>query len=176
MYNAYNIPISNLGLLFKTGMLSHMSRIWMPSIILAFFYKKLKKQYDEWFGLDTKKEMVGDWSVLRMRNKINNLYPLLYYSVIYDNSQKTKELYKKHFGNYPESDEDLTRIVDRIEKLKDQLGVVESKENKDDDYISFSRLIAIVEDSKGIQIDRKMTLYDFYELYQNEMAKWQRNQ
>lgn len=177
MYNAYNIPISRVSLLFETKDLKYLSRYWMPNIVLSFLYKKFIKKYNEFFNEKDSKKAIGDnWIILRLKNKMNNLFPALYYALIYGGRDRDREIYKEHFGKYPETVEDLNRIVSEIGRLSDKLDILNSSQKEEKQGLSFSELVPAVEGSRNIPIDRNITLFEFYELYKIEIKKWQQNQ
>ena len=53
-----------------------------------------------------------------------------------------------------------------IDKLKSQI----KPETKNG--LTFSELVAIVENSRQIQIDREMKLFEFHRIYELELKKW----
>ncbi len=171
MYNAFNIPISNVSLLFKTQDLKYLSKRWLPRFILAWIYSRFIKQYNIFFNPHEKTKQ-QDWYLLNMENKANNIYPALFYALIYGNDQKSRDLFEEHFGKAPDTQDDLNMIIAEINRLNDKLAAI-SPSKADSKGIEFAKLVAIVETSRTIPIDRSTTLYEFYELYKIEIEKWQ---
>jgi len=170
MYNAFNIPISNVSLLFKTQDLKYLSKIWLPRPILAWLYSRFIIQYNIFFN-PSEKTKQQDWLLLRLENKANNIYPAMFYGLIYGDDKKTKELFKEYFGKYPETEADLDMIVAEIGRINDKLSFINPVSEKEG--IEFAKLVALIETSRGLPIDRSITLYEFYELYTIEIEKWQ---
>ena len=174
MYNAYNIPISRVSLLFETKDAGHLSKYWMPNFLLSIIYKRFEKKYDEFFNPSKKNDLVDNWLELKLKNLVNNYLPAMYYSLIYGSDAESKRQFKERYGKEPESTEDLDRIVKDIEKILDQLKVLDFKP-KDDSGVSFSSLVALIENSRGVPIERSMTLWDFKQIHDIEIAKWQQS-
>ena len=176
MYNAYNIPISRVSLLFETNDFGYLSKIWIPKIYLIFKYRKFIKKYNEWFNnADEKKDLVNEWTLLRLRNKARNLFPFLYYSLVYSPNNELRDIFTEHFGKFPEKEDDLQLIIDRINKLNDQLAVLETPRDNNNQSLTFAQTVALVEGSRNIPISRNISLFEFYGLYKTETEKWQQN-
>ena len=173
MYNAYNIPIYRVGLLYETKNVRHLSKYWMPNFLLAIIYIRFQKKYDEFFNIKSNNGLVDDWHILKLKNMVNNYLPALYYSLIYGENDESKRQYKELFNKEPETTEDLNLIVDRINKIIDQLSIIDNKPEKEN--ISFSKLVALIEGSRGIPIDRNITLWDFKQIHDIEIEKWQQS-
>lgn len=174
MYNAHNIPIGRVSLLFETKNVRHLSKYWMPQFLLALIYKRFEKKYDEFFNPAKGNKLVGNWFELKLKNLVNNYLPAMYYSLIYGDSENSKRQFKERYGKYPESTDDLNRIVKDIEKILDQLKVI-AFVPKDENSITFSKLVALIENSRGIPISRNITLWDFKQIHDIEIEKWQQN-
>jgi hypothetical protein len=173
MYNAYTIPIRNVSLLFETGDLRHLSKIWMPNFLLRGKYKRFIDYYNKWFNNGDKKkfsQLADSWYTLKLRNKAVNLLPNLYYALVWTDDKEPKEIYKEIYGKYPETEQDYKRIIDEINKLNDMLSVIDKP--KTEEGVSFSDLIPLIELSReGIPIDRTITLFEFYKIYKSELSK-----
>jgi hypothetical protein len=175
MYNAHNIPISRVSLLFETKELRHLSRYWMPNFLLGLIYKRFEKKYDEFFNPTKNDKLVDNWYELKLKNLVNNYLPALYYSLVYGSDTESKRQYKERYGKEPETTEDLNRIVKDIEKILDQLKVLAFVPENKDNSITFSKLVALIENSRGVPVERSMTLWDFKQIHDIEIEKWQQS-
>lgn len=146
----------------------------MPNFVLGFIFKRFIKKYNEFFNIKAQNN-ANDWFILKLRNLVNNLYPSLYYALIYDDSEEPKKIYKELFGKEPKTTEDLNKIVSEIGRLSDKLKIYDVPKDKQPS-IDFSDLIPMIEQSRGISIDRNMTLYEFKKIHDLEVKKWQQNQ
>lgn len=144
----------------------------MPKFLLRFAYLKFEKKYNEFFNIKKENKLADDWYVLRLRNTVNNYLPALYYGILYGNDDEIKERFKNKFGKYPETAEDLNMIVKEIDRLLDMLKVLDSQTDNEDG-IGFSELVALIENSRGIPINRDITLWDFKQIHDIEVKKWQ---
>jgi hypothetical protein len=145
----------------------------MPNFLLALIYRKFQKKYDEFFNIKRNKGLVDDWFVLKLKNLIGGVLPGMYYALLYGEDESAKEQYKKRFGKDPETVEDLNLIVNQINKIMDQLSVLDNK--PEEKGVSFSELVALIENSRGIPIDRNITLWDFKQIHDLEITKWQQS-
>ena len=55
----------------------------------------------------------------------------------------------------------------------DKINQIEKSNQKSEKGITFNELIAIVENSRKIVIDRQMKVFEFYKIYELELKKWQ---
>lgn len=175
VYNAYNIPIWRVGLLFETKKLKHLSKIWLPGILLSFYYRRFNKKYNEWFNKkssDKLKDLINDWQLLKLKNKVSNLLPALYMSLSYAKDESSKEIYEEHFGKYPNDKDALERILGEIRKVNDMLKALD-KPKEQEAGITFTELVARVEASRDLTIDRNISLFEFKTIYDLEIEKWQ---
>jgi len=175
MYNAYNIPISRVSLLFETKDAGHLSKYWMPKFLLAFIYNRFENKYNEFFNPEKDDKLVDGWFELKLKNLVNNYLPALYYSLIYGNNEESKRQYKERYGKEPETTDDLNRIVKDIEKILDQLKVIAFVPESNQNSITFSKLVALIENSRGVPVERSMTLWDFKQIHDIEIEKWQQS-
>jgi hypothetical protein len=174
VYNAYNIPIQNVSLLFETQDLGHLSKHWMPKFLLRFTYKRFIEKYNEWFSDKSVSSVINDsLYILRLKNKIENILPLIHTILkITPDSKLANEGFEEEFGRKYKGENDLKLIENKIENLQLKLPKEAIVNNKG---ISFSTLISLVESSRGIGIDRNITLYDFKNIYEIEREKWQKS-
>jgi hypothetical protein len=107
---------------------------------------------------------------LRIINKINEL-KAVYYSLLYADGKHAKEKFIEIFGReYKGDKEDFEAINSKTQFFVDKLKSSQQEEKKGG--ITFSELVAIVENSRKIQIDREMKLFEFHRIYELELKKW----
>ncbi|MFW6326731.1 MAG: hypothetical protein ACOC2F_00305, partial [Bacteroidota bacterium] len=109
---------------------------------------------------------------LRLFNKINELramYNALQYSEAPNSKKRFNELFKKDFKP---TDENFKLINDKAEFFINKLKSIPNKSKKEG--LSFSEIVAMVENSRGVPIDRKMKLFQFKRIYDIELKKWQK--
>ena len=117
------------------------------------------------------KDISNDWFILKLKNKVNNLLPALYYALVYYNDDSSREIFKELFGNYPYGKDDLMRIVKEIGRLSDKLEGYETQDESPS--LQFSEIIPMIEDSRNMPVDRNISLWDFKQIYDRELQKWQ---
>jgi len=110
---------------------------------------------------------------LRLFNKINELramYSALQYTNAPNSRERFKEIFKKDFESKPEN---FKLINDKAEFFINKLKSIPDKGKKEG--LGFSEIVAMVENSRGVSIDRKIKLFQFKRIYDIELKKWQEN-
>jgi intein-encoded DNA endonuclease-like protein len=69
-----------------------------------------------------------------------------------------------------ESVDDLKLIVDKADGFNNKMKILKPVDEKKEG-VSFSRLVLIIEDSRGIPISDKTKLFKFKEMYDIEIEK-----
>jgi hypothetical protein len=78
--------------------------------------------------------------------------------------------FKEIFGHEFKSIDDLKLLTGEAERVNDKMKILSVPNKKEG--ISFSKLINIVEVSRGITIDRNIKLFQFKDMYDTEIEKW----
>lgn len=128
------------------------------------------REYNKLFNLrgDSKK-FNSDKLLLRLCVKELKLRSM-YQSIVSCSGDNARKSYRELFGK--EYDKDgLKLILSSYEKVKDQISIMSKPVVKKPESISLSRLIVIIEDSKSIPIDRNIKVFEFWEIYNNELKK-----
>lgn len=175
VYNVYNIPLERVVLLFETNNKRYLSKIWLPEFILNIFYRKFIKVFNDWFNNGGKKRtelIINEWYKLRLKNNLHNVFPALYVALAYAEDESAKKVYEQLFGKFEDIKTALERIQARIVKTKDTLGTTTSPKEQPKG-LKFAQIIPLMEFSRNVSIDRKMTLFDFKQIYTQELTKWQ---
>jgi hypothetical protein len=143
----------------------------------GFFWEKNEREFiNQYNELFNKKEIDAGFSReiqrLRLINKIN-LFRAAYNSLSTESeAEHSKEFFKQTFGKEWEyKRENYELINSKAEFFINKLQAI--KPSKSEDSITFSELVAIVESSRGIAIDREIKLFEFHKIYKQELKKWQ---
>ena len=159
---AYRLSIRDVSRYFETGKL---------------FKFKLQEnqflnQYNRLFNSnEIKSHFNRDIQRLRLFNKFNLLRAVYNSFLSGAECVNSKEVFKETFGREWEfTDENFELLRKKAKFFSDKLKDVPVKQ---EEGITFSELIAMVENSRGIQIDRKMKLFEFHKIYELELKKWQ---
>ena len=78
--------------------------------------------------------------------------------------------FKLMFGKEFKTINDLKLVTNEANRINDKMGVLNQPQEKGND-ISFSQLVIMIETSRNIPINRNIKLYEFYEMYKNELSK-----
>ena len=147
--------------------------------VFSGWFKRAKsiRFLNEFSQMFNNRAMLSDFQndVMRLRlfNKINELramYNALQYSEAPNSQERFKELFKNDFKP---TDENFKLINDKAEFFINKLKSIPDKGKKEG--LSFSEIVAMVENSRGIPIDRNMKLFQFKRIYDIELKKWQEN-
>jgi len=151
--------------------------IFEANDLSCFGFSKKKKlteftnEYNELFNAgDGRKQLNVDRFLLKLYIKHQKLRAM-YDSLTTCDAENARAEFKLMFKKEYESTDDLKRITDLAEQLDSKMGGLKKPEQLKEG-ISFNKLVIIVETSRGINIDRKTRLYEFYKMYEAEMEKW----
>lgn len=104
------------------------------------------------------------WYVKHM--KLRAMYDALTSCDAENSKAEFKNIFHKDF----ETVDDLKLLIDEANRLNDKIKIVSPIENKKDG-ISFSKLVIMIEGSRGIPISRETKLFQFKEMYDIEIEK-----
>jgi hypothetical protein len=109
---------------------------------------------------------------LRLSNKVEEL-KAIYYSLLYADGENAKKRFKELFGkDFEGTEEDIKKINDKAKFFIDK---IKSMPKPKDSGLSFADIVTIVENSRGINVDRSMSVFEFYKIYELELKKWKNN-
>ena len=157
----YKCSIRDAEIFFETGKFKYGKRAAV----------QFATQYNELFN-KSEINSVFNKSIdsLRLINKINELR-IIYSALLYADGKNAKKRFNEIFGReYTGVKEDFEAINHKIEFFADKLKPLTKEEKKDG--LTFPELIAIVENSRAIQIDREMKVFEFHRVYELELKKW----
>ena len=160
----YRASIRDAGILFETGK-------WQFGKYASILFKN---EYNQLFNqAEINKEFNTHVDLLRLTNKVTEL-KAIYYALIYGDGANANKKYLEMFGKKFEGTEsDINRINDKAQFYIDKINHLQKVNQKSDKGITFNELIAIVENSRKIVIDRQMKVFEFYKIYELELKKWQ---
>ena len=139
----------------------------------GFFFKRNEinflKQYNQLFNSkEIESNYVKSVTQLRLLNKVNLLRAAYNSLSTESEAEHSKEFFKQTFGKEWEYDLKNYELINRkAEFFINKLRVLQ-KDSTPKDSISFGELVAIIESSRGIAIDRKMKLIEFHKIYEQE--------
>jgi len=156
----YKLSIEQVSLVFEAGDLSCFGRNSKNK------HSEFIREYNELFnsGMDNKK-FNTDIFLLKLYTKHLKLR-IMYDSLTTCEAENSAKEFKEIFGHDFESVNDLKLLTDEAQRINDKMTILNDK------GISFSKLINIVENSRGIPIDRNTKLFQFKEIYDIELEKW----
>lgn len=159
----YKLNIEQVSLIFEAADLSCFKR--------KSDYPVFIQQYNELFNSgDGNKKLNVDRFLLKLYIKHQKLRAM-YDSLTTCEAENARAEFKLMFGIDYGSTDDLKLITDLAEQVNQKMGGLKPHETAKEG-IPFIKLVHIVEISRGISIDRKIKLYEFYGMYQAEMEKW----
>ena len=133
-------------------------------------YTQFIKEYNELFNSDSGvKKFNTDKLLLRWYTKHLKLRAM-YDALTSCDAENSKVEFNKIFHKEFESIDDLKLLTDEANRLNDKMKIFKPVEDKKDG-ISFSKLILIIEDSRGIPISDNTKLFKFKEMYDIEIEK-----
>lgn len=97
---------------------------------------------------------------------------MMYNSLLFYDGKNAKDEFYLLFGEKYEGLDQIKRITNENNRILDKLSII-GVPIENDNGISFSELIVIVENSRSIAIDREMKLIEFKQIYDLELKKWQ---
>ena len=157
-----------------------MSLIFETSNLKCFGYfgRRVKlnaflKEYNSLFN--NKKDENLDVEIFRQKLYTKHLkYNAIYDSLLYCQGENAKKEYFDLFGEEYVSVDQLERIAKKnafiLEKLKILMPVESDRKNES---ITFTKLVTLVEGSRELPLDRNIKLFEFKEIYDIELKKWQ---
>jgi aldehyde:ferredoxin oxidoreductase len=164
----YKLSLEQVSLVFEAHDLS----------CFGFFkntnYRDFISEYNELFNSGSgKKQFNSERFSLTLYLKHQKLRAMYDALTVCDAENSRKE-FKAMFGKEYESTDDLKLITNLAEQINQKLEALNPKESDKStkEGISFNKLVTIVELSRGINIDRKIKLYEFYGMYETELEKW----
>lgn len=159
----YRASIRDAGILFETGK-------WRFGKYAAILFKN---EYNQLFNqTEINKEFNTRINYLRLSNKVTEL-KAIYYSLIYANGENASNKFAEMFGKKWEGTEaDIKSINDKAQFLIEKINQLQKPNKENEKGITFNELIAIVENSRNISIDRQMKVFEFYKIYELELKKW----
>jgi hypothetical protein len=133
-----------------------------------------KQEYNTLFNqAEIDKEFNVHVDHLRLSNKVAEL-KAIYYALIYGDGENANKRFAEMFGKKFEGTEaDIKRINDKAQFFIDKINQLQKNNKQSDKGITFNELIAIVENSRKIVIDREMKVFEFFKIYELELKKWQ---
>jgi len=167
-YWAYKLSINSVSLIYDTGF-----RRCFGLFNRSEKFKSFTEEYNKLFNSqNTSKYFNSDVFRLKIENKVHNILPALYSDLMTVCSDLAKSTYKEYFGVEYHGADQLERIIDEINRLKEKIQILNKPTDKKDG-VSFSETILLIEDSRGIEISRNIKLYEFKTMYDKELKKWQ---
>ena len=160
----YKLSIEQVSLIFEAHDLSCFGRNKEKK------YTQFINEYNELFnsGSGVKKfntdKLLLRWYVKHMKLRA------MYDALTTCEAENSKAEFKKMFHKEFETIDDLKLVTDEANRLNDKMKILKPDEVKKDG-ISFSRLILIIEDSRGIPISMETKLFQFKEMYDIEIEK-----
>ena len=137
-------------------------------------FKRIKShqfvsQYNKLFNSkDVLKLLKNDVYRFKLQLKIQELRVIYTSLSTGSKAENSKRRFKELFG--VEWDGQYELINDRVKFWVDKLEQLPKEKNEG---ITFSELVALVENSRGVHIDRNLKLFEFHRIYQLELKKWQ---
>lgn len=161
----YKLTIQQVSLIFEADDLSCFGRNAKRK------HLDFIKEYNELFNSGhNNKQFDNAKFMLRMYIKHLKLR-VMYDSLSTCEAKNSVAEFKEIFGKEFESIDDLKMLTNEAQRINDKMTIM-SAPKKTDNGISFSKLINIVETSRGIPIDRNIKLFQFKEMYDTELEKW----
>lgn len=160
----YKLTIDQVSLIFEANDLSCFGRDENKK------YLEFIKEYNEMFnsGSDIK-QFDTDKFLLRLYTKhlkLRIMYDSLTTCVGENSVKEFKEMFGHEFGDI----DDLKLLTGEAERVNDKMKILSVSNKKEG--ISFSKLVNIVEVSRGITIGRNIKLFQFKDMYDTEIEKW----
>lgn len=161
----FKLTIDQVSLIFEANDLSCFGRKAKQK------HLEFIKEYNEMFnsGSDNK-QFDNAKFLLKLYTKHLKLR-VMYHSLTTCAGENSAKEFKEIFGHEFKSIDDLKLLTDEAQRINDKMTILNAPK-KDDKGVSFSKLINIVETSRGIPIDRNIKLFQFKEMYDTELEKW----
>lgn len=158
----YKVSIREAGIYFDTDSFKYGKRA----------ARRFQNEYNDLFNKnEISKAISKNFDLFRLQSKIDEL-KAIYYSLIYADGENARERFKILFGKeFEYTENDINRINDKAKFYIDKINALPKP--KEEKGITFNELIAIVENSRGITIDREMKVFEFHKIYELELKKWQ---
>jgi len=96
----------------------------------------------------------------------------MYDALINSDGVNSRAEFKAMFGKEYEGIEDIKRIVNENERLRDKIKIMSQNATEKKESITFNQLVIMVESSRNIPINRNTKLFEFKKMYDIELQKW----
>jgi galactokinase/mevalonate kinase-like predicted kinase len=171
-YTIYTMTLRRMSLMLETNR-------WRMAGWRKSHYVALMQAFDEMFAQGQDVVMHNEFTKIQMYNKIKNMLPILYMSLLLQPDDYSREVYKDLFGKYPDKGEDLTLILNEIKRMtKRYMMMFSKKQEQPVGDFSFEDVIVGVESVLEHPIDRDLVLYQFktyYDLALKRIAQIDKN-
>lgn len=161
----YRLSVEQVALIFEANDLSCFGRNQKQK------HSEFIKEYNELFNSNSDdKQFDSRKTLLRLFVKFQKLRAM-YSALTTCEAENSKKEFKTMFGKEFETIDDLKFITETAKQLDDKIKILTPKDEPTKKGLSFVKTVIVVEESRKIPINRKIKLYEFYEMYKTELEK-----
>ena len=134
-------------------------------------YLEFIKEYNKLFNANSgDKQFDERKTLLRLFVKFQKLRAM-YNALTTCEAENSRKEFKSMFGKDYKDENDLSYLTETSKQLDDKIKILSPKDEPNKKGLSFMKTVILVEEARKIPINRKIKLYEFYEMYKTELEK-----